>query len=113
MFKRIILFALLLLISFNCSSDNSLQNAKEPVNPPNDNQTIQPDPMQENQLDKTTAPTPDTWKEIDLSKMQHMASKGRVQDPEYNVLNQKIVETLIKQGNASIPFLIEKLDEKV
>ena len=48
--------------------------------------------------------------EIDLSKIGHIAPKGRVQDKEYN--NPEIVDELIRHGKESIPFLIGKLDDQ-
>ena len=47
---------------------------------------------------------------INLSKIGHIAPKGRVQDEDYNQL--KLVEDLISNGKESIPFLINKLDDK-
>ena len=48
--------------------------------------------------------------EIDLSKIGHIAPKGRVQDKDYNDL--EIVDHLIANGKGSIPYLISKLDDK-
>ena len=47
---------------------------------------------------------------IDLSKIGHIAPKGRVQDKDYNQL--KVVDDLIDNGKNSIPFLINKTDDK-
>jgi hypothetical protein len=48
--------------------------------------------------------------EIDLTRIGHIAPKGRVQDAEYNQL--PIVEQLIAHGKESIPFLISKLEDE-
>ncbi len=48
--------------------------------------------------------------EIDLSQIGHLASKGRVQDREYN--KSMVVDNLIKMENESIPFLIDKLTDE-
>jgi hypothetical protein len=48
--------------------------------------------------------------QIDLAKIGAVASKGRVQDPDYNHL--PVVENLIAHGNEAIPFLISKLDDE-
>ena len=48
--------------------------------------------------------------EIDLTRIGHVAPKGRVQDAEYNQL--PIVEQLIAHGMESIPFLISKLEDE-
>jgi hypothetical protein len=48
--------------------------------------------------------------EIDLSKIGHIAPKGRVQDKEYNDL--EVVDNLIRHGEETIPFLIDKLDDE-
>lgn len=48
--------------------------------------------------------------EIDLTRIGHIAPKGRVQDAEYNQL--PIVEELIAHGKESIPFLISKLEDE-
>jgi hypothetical protein len=48
--------------------------------------------------------------EIDLSKIGHIAPKGRVQDKHYNHL--EVVEDLIANGKESIPFLINKVDDE-
>lgn len=48
--------------------------------------------------------------EIDLTRIGHIAPKGRVQDAEYNQL--PIVEELIRHGKESIPFLISKLEDE-
>jgi hypothetical protein len=47
--------------------------------------------------------------EIDLSKIGHIAPKGRVQDKDYNDL--EVVDYLIANGKASLPYLISKLDD--
>jgi hypothetical protein len=48
--------------------------------------------------------------QIDLSKLERIAPKGRVQDKEYNQL--PIIDDLIANGKDSIPFLIGKLDDE-
>lgn len=48
--------------------------------------------------------------EINLTRIGHVAPKGRVQDAEYNQL--PIVEQLIAHGKESIPFLISKLEDE-
>jgi len=47
---------------------------------------------------------------IDLAEIGHIASKGRVQDQEYNRL--EVVERLIAGGKQSIPFLIGQLESE-
>jgi len=47
--------------------------------------------------------------EIDLSRIGHIAAKGRVQDRDYNEL--VVVNDLVANGKESIPFLISKLDD--
>ena len=47
---------------------------------------------------------------IDLAKIGHINSKGRVQDLEYNRL--EIIDRLIEGGNESIPFLISQLESE-
>ena len=51
-----------------------------------------------------------TLKEIDLTKIGHIAPKGRVQDKEYNQL--EVVDQLLEHGKQSIPFLIDKLEDE-
>lgn len=48
--------------------------------------------------------------QIDLRTIGHIASKGRVQDREYNHL--PAVEQLIAQGKESVPYLISKLTDE-
>jgi len=48
--------------------------------------------------------------QIDLSKLERIAPKGRVQDKEYNQL--PIIDDLIANGKDSIPFLIGKLNDE-
>jgi hypothetical protein len=48
--------------------------------------------------------------EIDLTKIGHVAPKGRVQDKEYNQL--EVIEQLLAHGKESIPFLITRLDDQ-
>lgn len=48
--------------------------------------------------------------EIDLSRIEYIAPKGRVQDADYNQL--KVVDELIAFGTESIPYLISKLDDE-
>src|SRR5437899_3011624 len=48
--------------------------------------------------------------QIDLSKIGPIATKGRVQDKDYNEL--EVIDQLIGNGKASIPFLISKLDDR-
>ena len=48
--------------------------------------------------------------EIDISKIGHIAPKGRVQDKNYNDL--EVVDQLIANGKDSIPYLISKLDNR-
>jgi hypothetical protein len=47
--------------------------------------------------------------EIDISKVGRIASKGRVQDKNYNDL--AVVDQLIAKGKDSIPFLISRLED--
>ena len=47
---------------------------------------------------------------IDLAKIGHINSKGRVQDLEYNHL--EVVDRLIAGGKESIPFLISQLESE-
>ena len=47
---------------------------------------------------------------IDLAKIGHIQSKGRVQDEQYNRL--EVVERLIAGGKESIPFLISQLESE-
>jgi hypothetical protein len=49
--------------------------------------------------------------EIDLTKIGHLAPKGRVQDKDYNP-SSPVVDDLISKGKDSIPFLISKLDDR-
>ena len=48
--------------------------------------------------------------DIDLSQIGHIASKGRVQDKDYN--NLAVIDELIAAGKDSIPFLISKLEDE-
>src|SRR5437660_5467014 len=48
--------------------------------------------------------------DIDLTKIGHLAPKGRVQDKEYN--DAPVIDDLISHGKDSIPFLISKLDDR-
>ncbi len=48
--------------------------------------------------------------EIDLTKVGHVAPKGRVQDKDYNQL--EVIDDLLANGKQSIPFLISKLDDQ-
>jgi hypothetical protein len=47
---------------------------------------------------------------IDLTRIQHIGPKGRVQDKEYNDL--EVVDQLIGRGTDSIPLLISKLEDE-
>ena len=47
---------------------------------------------------------------IDLAKIGHINSKGRVQDLEYNRLG--VIDRLIGGGKESIPFLISQLESE-
>jgi hypothetical protein len=47
---------------------------------------------------------------IDISKIEHIAPKGRVQDLDYNKL--EAVADLIENGKDCIPYLISKLDDE-
>ena len=47
---------------------------------------------------------------IDLTRIKHVAAKGRIQDKEYNDLD--VVDHLISTGPRSIPFLISKLEDE-
>lgn len=48
--------------------------------------------------------------QIDISKIGHIAPKGRVQDLDYNKL--EVVDDLIANGKECIPYLISKLDDE-
>jgi hypothetical protein len=48
--------------------------------------------------------------ELDLSKIGHIAPKGRVQDQEYNRL--EVVDQLLFNSRECLPYLIEKLDDE-
>jgi hypothetical protein len=47
---------------------------------------------------------------VDLGQIGHIASKGRVQDEEYNPGNQ-VVRSLIASGPEAVPFLVAKLTD--
>ena len=47
----------------------------------------------------------------DLMEIKHISAKGRVQDKKYNP-HCPIIDELIRRGNSSIPFLIERLKGK-
>jgi hypothetical protein len=47
---------------------------------------------------------------IDLTKIGHIAPKGRVQDRDYNRL--EVVDQLIGMGTSCIPYLISKLEDE-
>ena len=47
--------------------------------------------------------------QIDLTKIGAVATKGRVQDREYNQL--PVVENLIAHGTEAVPLLIGRLDD--
>jgi hypothetical protein len=49
--------------------------------------------------------------QIDLTKVGHFVSKGRVQDKDYNP-SSPVIDDLISHGKDSIPFLIGKLDDR-
>ena len=49
-----------------------------------------------------------TLSDVDLSRIGHIASKGRVQDKEYN--DEPIIDELLANGKYSIPFLVSKLE---
>jgi hypothetical protein len=61
-------------------------------------------------LESKPTPLEKELSEIDLSKIGHIAPKGRVQDLEYNQI--KIVEQLLQHNKDCIPYLIEKLDDE-
>src|SRR6185436_5895821 len=48
--------------------------------------------------------------QIDISKIGRIASKGRVQDLDYNKL--EVVADLIDNGKDCIPYLISKLEDE-
>lgn len=48
--------------------------------------------------------------DIDLTKIGHLAPKGRVQDYEYN--HPVIIDQLLAHGKESIPYLISKLEDE-
>lgn len=48
---------------------------------------------------------------VDLKQIGHIASKGRVQDKEYN-RSLAVVDALIQAGPASIPFLVSKIEDE-
>ena len=48
---------------------------------------------------------------VDLKQIGHIASKGRVQDKEYN-RNLAVVDALIQAGPAAIPFLVSKIEDE-
>jgi hypothetical protein len=58
----------------------------------------------------TTTPGRRPLSEIDLSQIDHVAPKGRVQDKDYN--NLVIIDGLLTNGNDAIPFLISKLEDE-
>jgi hypothetical protein len=65
----------------------------------------------ENELEQLTKPIEQKpLSAIDLSRIGHIAPKGRVQDQEYNQL--EVVDQLLMHGAASIPYLIGKLDDE-
>jgi hypothetical protein len=56
-------------------------------------------------------PSPETrLADINLAAIERIASKGRVQDREYN--QSQVVDQLLAHGKASIPYLISKLEDE-
>ncbi|HZI85200.1 MAG TPA: hypothetical protein VFD48_00090 [Pyrinomonadaceae bacterium] len=61
-------------------------------------------------VNDASPPVPIPLSEIDLTRIGHIAPKGRVQDADYNQL--PIVQQLLAHGKESIPFLISKLEDE-
>ncbi len=58
----------------------------------------------------TIAQTPTTALDVDLRKIGHIESKGRVQDTAHN--QRDVVGRLLTAGPAAIPFLVSKLEDE-
>jgi hypothetical protein len=115
MFYRITVLALLLFIPVNSLPDKSSIKIKESANLLDGkhlSQLADLKPVWEKTFDEVKIKSPGIKGDIDLLKINHIAPKGRIQDREYNFQNQEMVEKLIKQGTASIPFLITKLRDE-
>lgn len=115
MFYKITILALLLFTPVNSLPGESATETIEPAKlsygklfPEHANF----EPVPEKIVDGVKTKAISINEEIDLLKIQPVASKKRIQDIDYNFQNQEMVEKLIRQGKASIPFLIEKLDDK-
>jgi hypothetical protein len=115
MFHRMAILALFLFIPIHSLPDKSSIEMKKSPNlsygmrfP----QSASLEPVREKISGEVKTKTLSIKEEIDLLRIERIASKGRMQDRQYNFQNQEIIEKLIKYGKASIPFLIEKLDDK-
>ena len=96
--KQLMLYILTFLI-IGCNKTNQLSAQQiERATPQASNE--------QNQTEENITPLSN----INLSKIGHIAPKGRVQDKDYNQL--ELVDDLISNGKKSIPFLIDKLTDK-
>jgi hypothetical protein len=115
MFHRMAILALFLFIPIHSLPDKSSIEMKKSPNLSYGMRFPQPaslEPVREKISGEVKTKTLSIKEEIDLLRIERIASKGRMQDRQYNFQNQEIIEKLIKYGKASIPFLIEKLDDK-
>jgi hypothetical protein len=80
------------------------QRTEQPVT-----NTVRQPPQSQSQATPQQSPTK-PLSEIDLTKIGHLAPKGRVQDRDYN--ETPVIDELISHGKDSIPFLINKLDDR-
>lgn len=95
---KVVIGGLLILLAINCGRTN---DSKQPGRIQPVTQAGIPQEISRN----VVVPL----QEIDLSKIGHIAPKGRVQDKDYNDL--PIVDQLIANGRESIPYLISKIED--
>src|SRR5262249_16215656 len=55
---------------------------------------------------------PDIEKDIDLTKIKHIAPTDRIQNPQWNPNNQSLIKNIGKWKKETIPFLINKLKDE-
>lgn len=115
MFYKIMLLALFLFTPVNSLPGKPATETKKPSDlsySERISQPANPEPAREKTADRVKTKTIRINDEIDLLKINEIAPKGRIQDMDYNFQNAEMVEKLIQHGKASIPFLIEKLDDR-
>lgn len=106
-----LLFIAILALSLSCKSRNNISEKIITEDHTTPLQLETDKPSSSNQA-KDNKQKPSIEKDIDLSRIKHIAPTDRIQNPQWNPDNQYLIKGISKWKKETIPFLINKLDDE-